>query len=119
MNLTKANEDYLEAILILENQEKVVRSVDIARMLNVSRSGVNQAMNVLKDLKLIIKDDYSDIKLTSAGRELAEKVYEKHKIIKKFLLKIGVSEETADTDCCKLEHVISEETFNCLKKHFK
>lgn len=115
MNLTKANEDYLEAILILEENEKIVRSIDIARMLNVSRPGVNQAMNVLKDLKLIIKDDYSDIKLTDEGRKIAKKVYEKHIVIKDFLLHIGVSNETAENDCCKIEHVLSEETFNCLK----
>lgn len=119
MSLTKSNEDYLEAILILEKKENVIRSIDIAKMLNISRPGVNQAMNVLKELKLIIKDDYSDIKLTELGREIAEKVYEKHILIKKFLLKIGVSDETAENDCCKIEHVISDETFNCLKKYFE
>ncbi len=117
MNLTKANEDYLEAILILEKNSSVVRSIDIARMLNVSRPGVNQAMNVLKELKLIIKDDYSDIKLTDAGREIAEIVYEKHILIKSFLLSIGVSENNAEIDCCKIEHVLSDETFQCLKKY--
>lgn len=115
MNLTKANEDYLEAILMLENEGKIVRSIDIARMLNVSRPGVNQAMNVLKDMKLIIKDDYSDIKLTNEGRQIAKKVYEKHLVIKDFLLTIGVSETTAENDCCKIEHVLSDETFECLK----
>lgn len=116
MNLTKANEDYLEAILLLEKEGKIIRSIDIARMLNVSRPGVNQAMNVLKEMKLINKDDYSDIKLTDEGRKIAQKVYEKHLVIKQFLLKIGVSEITAENDCCKIEHVLSDETFECLKK---
>lgn len=117
MNLSKANEDYLEAIYILELKSQIVRSIDVARMLNISRPGVNQAMNVLKELHLITKDNYSDIKLTPDGREIAKKVYEKHLVIKSFLLKIGVSEVNAEIDCCKIEHVLSDETFACLKEY--
>lgn len=119
MNLTKANEDYLEAILILEKKYQKVKSVDIAKLLGVSKPGVNKAMNILKEYGLIEKDNYSDVNLTLLGREMADKIYEKHLAIKNFLLKLGVSEMNAEEDCCKIEHVISEETFECIKKFIK
>lgn len=111
MQLTKSNEDYLEAILILEKKKIKVKSVSIAKMLGVSKPGVNKAMNVLKENGLIEKTNYSDIVLTPKGRELANAVYQKHLKIKEFLIKLGVSEEVADRDCCLIEHVISDETF--------
>lgn len=114
-NLTKSNEDYLEAILILEQKKHKVLSVEIAKLLGVSKPGVNRAMNVLKDNGLIDKTDYSEITLTEKGRDVANKVYEKHTTIKSFLTKIGVGEETAEKDCCLIEHVISEETYLRIK----
>ena len=117
--LSKANEDYLEAILILEKKGEKIRSVKIAQMLKVSKPGVNKAMNVLKENGWIEKSDYSDITLTKTGREIANKVYEKHLIIREFLIKIGVSPETAENDCCLIEHAISEETFDQIVKELK
>ena len=114
--LTDSNEDYLEAILILKIKKGKVRSVDISKMLNVSKPGVTKAMNVLKENGLIEKDYYGDVYLTPKGEEIAKKIYKKHTTIKEFLLKLGVSEETSDIDCCKIEHVISEETFNAIQK---
>lgn len=114
-NLTKSNEDYLEAILILEQKHRKVLSVEIAKLLGVSKPGVNRAMNVLKENGLIDKTDYSEITLTEKGREIANKVYEKHTTIKSFLLQVGVSKETAEKDCCLIEHVISEETYERIK----
>jgi len=113
--LSKSNEDYLEAILILERTEKKVKSVQIANMLGVSKPGVNKAMNVLKENQLIEKTDYSEITLTAKGREIANKVYGKHVLIKEFLIKIGVSSKIAEEDSCKIEHVISDETFKQMK----
>ena len=115
--LTDSNEDYLEAILILKLKNGKVRSIDIANHLNVSKPGVNKAMNVLKENDLIEKDHYGDVTLTSKGEEIAKKIYKKHTTIKDFLLKLGVSEETSDIDCCKIEHVISEETFIAIKNY--
>ncbi|HHX80645.1 MAG TPA: metal-dependent transcriptional regulator [Acholeplasmataceae bacterium] len=115
MNLTKSIEDYLEAILIVENRDKKVKSVKIAELLGVSKPGVNKAMNVLKDNNLIDKVDYGDISLTDKGREIANRIYEKHLLIKEFLIKLGVSETTAEQDCCKIEHILSDETLKQIK----
>lgn len=113
--LTKSNEDYLETILIVEQKYPKVLSVHIAKELNVSKAGVNRAMNVLKDNGLIDKSDYSEIVLTEKGREIANQIYEKHKTLKEFLIQLGVSEDVASHDCCLLEHVISDETYDKIK----
>jgi len=113
--LTPANEDYLEAILILENRGEKVKSVEIAKFLNVSKPGVNKAMNILKANNLIEKDDYSDIYLTKKGRNLAEQIYSRHTLINRFLRLLGVSSEVAEVDCCKIEHILSEETLEKIK----
>ena len=115
--LTDSNEDYLEAIYILKLKNEKVRSIDIAKYLNVSKPGVNKAMNVLKENGLIEKDYYGDVCLTKKGEDIAKKIYEKHTTIKDFLLKIGTKEDIAEIDCCKIEHVISEDTFKAIKKH--
>jgi len=117
--LTDSNEDYLEAILILKIKNGKVRSVDIAKHLNVSKPGVNKAMNILKESGLIDKDHYGDVYLTEKGEEIANRIYKKHTTIKEFLLKLGVDEETSDIDCCKIEHVISEETFKAIQNYLK
>lgn len=117
--LTDSNEDYLEAILILKIKNGKVRSVDISKMLNVSKPGVNKAMNVLKESGLIEKDYYGDVYLTEKGQAIAKKIYKKHTTIKEFLINLGVSEETSDIDCCKIEHVISEETFLAIQNYLK
>ncbi|MEG2117165.1 MAG: metal-dependent transcriptional regulator, partial [Clostridia bacterium] len=104
-NLSKSNEDYLETIYILSLDDKNVKSIKIATQLNVSRPAVNKAMNELLDFGLIDKTSYSGITLTDTGRNISEKIYRKHLVIKKFLIYIGVSEEVAETDCCKIEHV--------------
>ncbi len=113
--LTKSNEDYLEAIIILSQKGQKVKSVDVARLLGVSKPAVNKAMNELKENMLIEKDNYGDIELTERGRALGNQVYQKHLLIKSFLLKIGVSEEIASTDCCLIEHVISDDTVSRMK----
>lgn len=112
----ESSEDYLETILMLEKSGKV-RCVDIARHLNVSKPSVNKAMNVLKDKGYILQETYGDIHLTDEGRNVAEAVYERHKTIFAFLVDVlGVSKEVAEEDACKVEHVISDETFDRIKK---
>lgn len=116
VKLSKSIEDYLETILVLEKEtNKTVKSVDIASNLNVSKPAVTKAMNELKELGYINKDLYGEISLTQIGREIALKIYDKHKTINTFLQKLGVSKEVAEIDCCKLEHAISDETLQKLK----
>lgn len=115
ITLTKSIEDYLEAILIIEKREKRVKSVQVAKLLGVSKPGVNKAMNILKENNLIEKADYGEITLTPKGREIADQVYEKHLLIRDFLIKLGVSEDTAEQDCCKIEHILSEETLEQIR----
>ncbi|HNZ77279.1 MAG TPA: metal-dependent transcriptional regulator [Bacilli bacterium] len=117
--LTKAKEDYLEAILMLEKSKGIVRTSEIARLLNVSRPGVTKAMNALKAAGLIEKENYGAILLTKAGRLQANEILNRHNKIKMFLIKLGVSPETAELDCCKIEHVISDETFEKIKNFIK
>lgn len=115
-DLTKANEDYLEAILLLEKEEeKSIKSILVAKTLKVSKPAVNKAMNELKSLGLIEKDAYGSITLTELGRKKAKEVYNKHLIIYNFLITLGLDEETAELDCCKIEHIISDKTLNCFK----
>lgn len=117
LKLSKSVEDYLETILMLEKSNgNSVKSVDIAMNLSVSKPAVTKAMNELKELGLINKDLYGEISLTELGREYANKIYDKHLTINTFLQKLGVSKETADVDCCKLEHAISDETLQKLKE---
>ena len=116
--LTQSIEDYLEAIHILEKNGSV-KSIDVAARLGVSKPAVNKAMNELKERGLITKQSYGKIVLTEQGRAIACNVFERHNLIKKFLLKIGVSEETSEIDCCKIEHVLSNETILCLKNHIE
>lgn len=113
--VTKSHEDYLETILILEKNNIKVQSVEIARFLSVSKPAVHKAMDELIELGLVIKEKYSDISLTKQGREIAQKIYEKHNEIKTFLIKLGVDEKTAELDCCKIEHVISDITLDKIK----
>lgn len=117
--LTDSNEDYLEAILIIKLKQGKVRSIDISKHLNVSKPGVNKAMNTLKESGLINKDYYGDIELTPKGEKKAKEIYKKHTTIKQFLLKLGIDEETSEIDCCKIEHVISDKTFNAIKQFIK
>lgn len=115
--LTKSIEDYIEAIYMIEQEKGKIKSVDISSKLGVSKPAVNKAMNELNSLNLIEKSNYSNIVLTDEGRKLAKKIYDKHTLIYEFLLSIGVSKENANIDCCKIEHVISDETAECMKKY--
>ncbi len=115
MKLHESPEDYLETILILSQESESVRSVDIATHLGFSKPSVSVAMKKLKESGFISMDPYGKVTLSDEGRKVAEKVYERHQVISGWLMSIGVSKETALNDACRIEHVLSDETFEKLK----
>ena len=117
MNINESAENYLETILKLSKTLPVVRSVDIANELGFKKSSVSVAMKNLRQKEYITVTDAGFIYLTDSGKTLAEHVYEKHKLLKGWLCALGVPEENAAEDACKMEHVISDESFRAIKKH--
>lgn len=115
MKLHASGEDYLEAILVLQKQKGMVRSVDVARHMNVSKPSVCHAVATLKNGGFLTMDDGFFLHLTNIGREVAEQIYEKHRFFTERLIAAGVDPETAERDACRIEHVISEESFRRLK----
>lgn len=110
-------EDYLETILILKKQNGKVRSIDIVGELGFTKASVSVAMKGLREKNLITMDEVGYITLTKAGLKIAEKILERHTLLSDWLIRLGVSEDVAREDACRIEHDISEETFNLLKKH--
>ena len=119
MNIYESAEDYLERILILQERNKEVRSIVIAHDMGFSKPSISVAMKKLKEAGLINIDKNGFITLTKEGHVIADKVYERHCVLTKVLTSIGVSEEQAEKDACKVEHVISEETFEAIKDHIE
>lgn len=118
--LREAGENYLEAILKLEDETRHVRSIDVARELEVSRPSVNKALGVLKKAGMVEQQPYGSIRLTELGRKTASEVTRRHKILKGFLINVlGVDPQTADSDACRMEHVVSEQTMAKLTDHFE
>ena len=115
MKLHASGEDYLEAILVLQRQKGMVRSVDVARHMDVSKPSVCHAVATLKNGGFLTMDDGFFLHLTNIGREVAEQIYEKHRFFTERLIAAGVDPETAEADACRIEHVISEESFKRLK----
>ncbi len=115
-----SGEDYLEAILILQKQmgESAVRSVDLARHMGFSKPSISHAVGVLRDGGFLIMDKDGFLHLTEEGREIAEKIYERHQFFTEQLIAAGVSEATAEQDACRIEHAISDESFQKLQKYF-
>lgn len=110
-SLYKSGEDYLEAVLFIEQQKGRVRSVDIAKYLGVSKPSVNKALTILQEMGYVNKPDYGDVTITDEGRKKAQTVALKHKALTRLLTDVlGVGAETAEKDACKIEHDISEET---------
>jgi len=110
-------EDYLETILLLQKRKGKVRSIDIASELEYTKASISVAMKGLREKNLITMDEVGYITLTEDGNKIAEKVLERHTLLSDWLIRLGVSEEVAREDACRIEHDISEETFNILKKH--
>ncbi len=117
MTTTESAENYLETILILSKKLPVVRSVDIANELGFKKSSVSIAMKNLREQRHITVTDAGFIYLTDTGREIAEMIYERHERISSWLISLGVPEEIATEDACKIEHVISKESFEAIKKN--
>lgn len=119
MHLQESGEMYLETILILSRRNQFVRSIDISEHMGFSKPSVSRAVGILKTGGYISVDGGGHITLTESGREIAEKIYERHTVLSEMLKKIGVSAVTAAADACKIEHVISSETFDAIKRHIK
>ncbi len=112
-------ENYLETILMLSKKLPVVRSVDIATELNFKKPSVSVAMKNLREKQYITVTDSGFIYLTDSGRQIAEMIYERHELLTDFLMSLGVSAEIASEDACRIEHVISKESFAALKSHIQ
>lgn len=119
MRKNESAENYLETIYILSKKLPVVRSVDIATELNFKKPSVSVAMKHLREKELITVSDAGFITLTEAGISLAESIYERHTILTKMFVMLGVNEQTAAEDACQIEHILSEESFAAIKKHFE
>ncbi|MCI5924744.1 MAG: metal-dependent transcriptional regulator [Oscillospiraceae bacterium] len=118
MQIHESAENYLETILILHNRLGMVRSIDIATELGFSKPSVSVFMKNLRENGYILVDKDGDITLTDAGRAIADKIYERHQMIAEILMALGVDEETAYRDSCKIEHDISDKSFECMKQHY-
>lgn len=116
MKLHASGEDYLETILILQKQCGMVRSVDVARYMSVSKPSVCRAVAVLRDGGFLEMDEDHFLYLTDAGREVAEKIYERHQFFTEQLIAAGVDPKIAEADACRMEHAISSESFSKLAK---
>ena len=119
MKIQKSSEDYLETMLMLKEEHGYIRSVDIAAHLGVTKPSVSYATKRLRENGYITMEKDGSLKLLPPGREIAERIYERHKMLTDFFLMIGVPEETAADDACKVEHDLSDETFQKLKEYVK
>ncbi len=117
MRLQESGEMYLEAILVLFRKNGHVRSIDISEYLGYSKPSVSRAVGLLKAGEYILVEGDGAITLTDAGREIAEKIYERHTVLTALLVKMGVSEAVAAADACRLEHAISDESFRAIKAY--
>lgn len=119
MKLHNSGEDYLEAILIIKNKKGYVRSIDVAGFMNYSKPSVSHAVSILRDGGFVGVDESGCLNLTDSGMEIAEKIYERHIFFKEKLMKAGVDEKTAEEEACRIEHDISEDSFNKIKQYFQ
>lgn len=117
--MNESREMYLESIFVLCSKNVAVRSIDVAEYMNFSKPSVSRAVGLLKSQNLINVDEEGYITLTEAGTESAKKIYERHTVLSKALMLLGVDEETAAEDACRIEHVISDSSFEAVKRHMK
>ena len=117
MKIQESAEDYLEAILMLTQKQGEVRSIDIVNWMEYSKPSISVAMKRLRGNGYIEMDPSGYITLTEAGRAIAERVYERHQVLSRMLIDLGVSEETALKDACRMEHVLSQESFDKIRNH--
>ena len=119
MKLQESGEMYLETIYILSQKSSRVRSIDVCEYMGFSKPSVSRAVALLKNNGYITVNEDGHLALTDSGREIAVKIYERHRLLSAFLMELGVSEKTAVQDACRVEHVISDETFAAIKQHLK
>ena len=117
MNVHESGEMYLEAILVLQRKQDFVRSVDVGEYLGYSKPSVSRAMGLLRKGGLITVERDGGLHLTQEGRQIAEKIYERHTVLSRVLIGLGVPEEIAVEDACKIEHDISDVSFEIIKRH--
>ena len=117
MRLQESGEMYLEAILVLSQRGKPVRSIDVCDYLGYSKPSVSRAMSLLRNGGYVSMDRDSYLSLTEAGREVAERIYERHRVLSTLFMALGMNEQTATQDACRIEHVISQETFEAIKRY--
>ena len=119
MAMLESGEMYLETIYILSQKSSIVRAIDVSEYMGYSKPSVSRAIGLLKKDGMVITDDYSHLKLTEKGEEKAKQIYERHTVLSSLFMKLGVDEETAVNDACRMEHYISEKTFNAIKAHME
>ncbi len=119
MHIQESGEMYLETIYLLSKSKPSVRAVDVSEHMGFSKPSVSRAVGLLRDAELLDVDASGALVLTDAGIDLAKKIYERHTILTSFLISIGVNEKTAADDACKIEHHISDETFEAIKNNVK
>ena len=119
MKIHASGEDYLEAVLILQKKQGMVRSIDLARHMGFSKPSISHAVGVLRDGGFLTMDEDGFLHLTDIGREVAEKIYERHQFFTEQLVAAGVDRETAEQDACRIEHVISDTSFQKLKEKMR
>ena len=119
MQLKESGEMYLETIYVLSKKSNYIRSIDVCEEMGYSKPSVSRAVGLLKEGGYLKVGDDGSLILTDLGREIAEKTYERHTVLSKLFVKLGVNPETAAADACKMEHIISDETFAALKNHLE
>lgn len=117
MALQESGEMYLETIYVLSQKSDAVRAIDVGKELGYSKPSVSRAVGLLKDEGLIKLDDNKNLRLTEAGKILASRIYERHTVLSRLFIELGVDEKTATEDACRVEHYISDKTFEAMKNH--
>ena len=117
MRMQESGEMYLETILILSQKKQYVRSIDVCEYMGYSKPSISRAVSLLRNNGYVDMDDRGYLSLTESGRDIAEKIYERHQVLSKVLIGLGVDEESAAVDACRIEHVISDRTFTAIKEH--
>lgn len=119
MSIQESGEMYLESILVLSKRNPNVRAIDISEYMGFSKPSVSRALSVLKSEGFVTVNDQGYLKLTEDGKNIAEKIYERHTVLTNYLILIGVDKDIASQDACKMEHVVSDESFNAIKQQVK
>lgn len=118
MTVRESGEMYLEAILVLAKKSGYVRSIDVSEYLGYSKPSVSRAMGILREGGYILMEKDGAITLTDSGKKLAETIYERHTVLSELLIRLGVDEKSATDDACRIEHVISDESFQAIKQYY-